>query len=50
VHFLRFELDEPMRRALKSGAALRIGVEHAEYRAALAVPAEVRDSLADDLA
>jgi hypothetical protein len=50
VHFLRFELDEPMRRALKSGAALRIGVEHAEYRAELAAPAGVRDSLADDLA
>jgi hypothetical protein len=50
VHFLRFELDAAMRRALKSGAALRIGVEHAEYRAELAAPAGVRDSLADDLA
>src|SRR5215510_12868124 len=26
VHFLRFELDTAMRRALKSGAALRLGV------------------------
>ena len=50
VHFLRFELDAAMRRALKQGAALKMGVEHAEYRAGIAVPAEVRDSLAGDLA
>ena len=50
VHFLRFELDAAMRRALKHGAGVKMGVEHAEYRADLAIPAGVRDSLAGDLA
>jgi len=50
VHFLRFELDGPMRRALKRGAALRMGVDHPGYRAETAVAAEVRASLAGDLA
>jgi len=50
VHFLRFELDAAMRRALKSGAALAMGVDHPEYRAGLAVAPEVRASLAADLA
>ncbi len=35
VHFLRFELDEPMRAHLKAGAELSIGVDHPEYRFAL---------------
>jgi len=50
VHFLRFELDEPMRRALKAGAGLAMGVDHPEYRVELAVAPEVRESLAGDLA
>jgi len=50
VHFLRFELDEGMRVALKAGAALSIGVDHANYRATLQVGKDVRDSLAGDLA
>src|SRR5919109_5016201 len=33
VHFLRFELDAPMREALRAGAAVTVGVEHAQYRA-----------------
>ncbi|HEX4328252.1 MAG TPA: DUF3501 family protein [Burkholderiales bacterium] len=33
VHFLRFELSEPMKAALKSGAQLKIGCDHAEYLA-----------------
>jgi hypothetical protein len=50
VHFLRFELDAGMRRALRGGAALRLGVDHARYQAqAIAAPA-VRDALAGDLA
>jgi Protein of unknown function (DUF3501) len=32
VHFLRFDLDENMRRALKAGAALAAGVDHPQYR------------------
>ena len=50
VHFLRFELDEAMCRALKSGAGLSIGVDHPAYAASVAVAPEVRRSLAGDLA
>jgi hypothetical protein len=51
VHFLRFELSEPMARALKQGAALAVGVDHPEYRAEIeALPSNVRDALAADLA
>src|SRR5690242_17948094 len=35
VHFLRFELTPRMVSALKSGAALAIGVDHPQYSAAL---------------
>ena len=51
VHFLRFELDDAMAAALKQGAPLAIGVDHAEYRAQLdPVPQGLRDALARDLA
>jgi hypothetical protein len=51
VHFLRFEVPEAMRRALRAGARLAIGVEHPAYRATLdPVPADVRASLLGDLA
>lgn len=51
VHFLRFELSDEMRKALKYGVALAIGIDHPEYRATLErVPAEIRASLAGDLA
>jgi hypothetical protein len=50
VHFLRFELDEPMRAALKRGASLTIGVDHPAYRFAHdPVPPAVREALAKDL-
>src|ERR1041384_7069678 len=32
VHFLRFEVTDAMAAALKGGAALSVGVDHAEYR------------------
>ena len=51
VHFLRFELDPPMRQAVRAGAQIRMGVDHPRYQATVdAVPAPVRDSLAKDLA
>jgi hypothetical protein len=51
VHFLRFELSEPMAQALKQGAGLAIGVDHPEYRAEIpALPRQVRDALVADLA
>jgi hypothetical protein len=49
VHFLRFELPEPMRAALRRGAELRLGVDHPQYRHELVAPAGLRDSLAADL-
>jgi hypothetical protein len=50
VHFLRFELDTPMRERLRGGAAVRIGVDHPQYAAAVELAAEVRAALASDLA
>jgi uncharacterized protein DUF3501 len=50
VHFLRFELDEPMIAALKSGASLSAGVDHDRYRHAVEpVATQVRASLLGDL-
>ena len=48
VHFLRFELDGGMRRALRSGAGLAIGVDHPNYGASVEVEPETRASLASD--
>jgi hypothetical protein len=51
VHFLRFELDQAMARALKSGAVLAIGVDHPAYGVTVAsVDAATRASLVNDLA
>jgi Protein of unknown function (DUF3501) len=49
VHFLRFELDSMMCAALKAGAALKLGVDHAHYRDEVEAPAAVRGSLTADL-
>ena len=50
VHFLRFELNDEMARALKYGVGLALGVDHANYQAEIgAVGAGVRASLARDL-
>ena len=49
VHFLRFELDSAMCVALKGGAALKFGVDHAHYLHDVEPPAVVRASLAADL-
>ncbi|MDA8110032.1 MAG: DUF3501 family protein [Betaproteobacteria bacterium] len=51
VHFLRFELDQEMRRALKYGVGLAAGVDHPEYRVTVdPVAGELRAALAGDLA
>jgi hypothetical protein len=49
VHFLRFELDAKMRERVHSGAALRIGVDHPQYRESVTVPDDVRRALMADL-
>jgi Protein of unknown function (DUF3501) len=51
VHFLRFELSEPMVKQVRHGAALSVGIDHENYRYAVQpLPGNVRDSLAKDLA
>jgi len=50
VHFLRFELDPSMKKALSGGANIRMGVDHPNYQATLdPVGPVVRDSLVKDL-
>jgi len=50
VHFLRFEFDEGMRKALRGGARLRVGVDHPQYQAQVVTPPAVHAALAADLA
>jgi len=50
VHFLRFELTAPMKRAARAGAAISIGIDHRNYRHEVRpLPQATRDSLAEDL-
>ena len=49
VHFVRFEVPAAMRDALRRGAKLSIGIDHPEYRAAVAASEEQRASLLEDL-
>ncbi len=50
VHFLRFELNIAMCRAVKAGAAISAGIDHDRYRhAVMPIAAEMRGSLAADL-
>jgi hypothetical protein len=50
VHFLRFELSEPMVLALKSGAALSMGIDHSNYLHQVSPVADnVRAALVSDL-
>ena len=51
VHFLRFELSPEMVNAVKSGAAIGMGVNHDLYSHSVAqIPAAVHESLRADLA
>ena len=50
VHFMRFELNNEMIAAVKSGAPISAGVEHANYQQTVSpVASNLRDSLAGDL-
>jgi hypothetical protein len=49
VHFVRFELPALMIGALRAGAALSAGVDHAHYRHAVEVSAPARAALLADL-
>ena len=51
VHFVRFELTEEMRKALKYGVGLAMGIDHDAYREEISeVGSAARESLAGDLA
>lgn len=49
VHFLRFELGAPLREAVKAGAGVKLGCDHTNYPAHVAVAPETLASLASDL-
>lgn len=50
VHFLRFELDQEMRKALRTGVDLAMGVDHPHYQASVEVAPQCRAALVADLA
>ena len=50
VHFLRFELSDPMIAAVREGARLSMGIDHINYKYSVdAVPDNIRESLGKDL-
>jgi hypothetical protein len=49
VHFLRFEFGKPSRDALRAGAHAKLGCDHTNYPAHVAIAAETLASLAGDL-
>lgn len=50
VHFLRFELTDTMKQALKQGRPLSMGVNHPNYSAEIEkLPEDVRQALINDL-
>lgn len=49
VHFLRFELPPAAREAVRAGAAVKLGCDHTNYPAHVAIAAETLASLAGDL-
>jgi Protein of unknown function (DUF3501) len=50
VHFMRYELDDDMVKAVKNGATISAGVDHENYQASASpIAANIRDSLAADL-
>lgn len=48
VHFLRFEFTPAMREAMKAGAAVKLGCDHTNYPAHVAIAPETLASLAGD--
>ena len=49
VHFVRFELDTAMRRAVLAGAGVKLGCDHTNYPAHTQIEPEALASLASDL-
>ncbi len=49
VHFMRFELTDAMRAAVRAGAAVLLGCDHRNYPAHVSIGPETLASLAGDL-
>ena len=49
VHFVRFELPNPARDAVRAGASVKLGCDHRHYPAHTAIAPETLASLAGDL-
>ena len=49
VHFARFEFSKGMRDAVRAGAQVKLGCDHTNYPAHMAIAAETLASLAGDL-
>ncbi len=50
VHFMRFELEPEMIKAVKNGAAISVGIDHENYTHSVdPVPENYRKALANDL-
>jgi len=49
VHFVRFELPQPARDAVRAGAAVKLGCDHRHYPAHVGIAPETLASLAGDL-
>lgn len=49
VHFVRFEFTPPMVQAIQAGAAVKLGCDHRNYPAHVAIAPETLASLAGDL-
>ena len=49
VHFVRFELDTAMRKAVLAGAGVKLGCDHTNYPAHTSIAPETLASLAADL-
>ena len=49
VHFVRFEFNAAQRSAIRAGAAVKLGCDHTNYPAHVAIAADTLASLAGDL-
>lgn len=49
VHFVRFEFSPTARQAVRAGAAVKLGCDHANYPAHVSISPETLASLAGDL-
>ena len=49
VHFVRFEFDAAAREAVRAGASVKLGCDHANYPAHVVITPETLASLAGDL-